>query len=322
MRWDSGYTVKGRIDGPHKVWYGEMRIPFRAIDARPPQRGRELRIGLFRITGAGSKHAFYARGCPSRRNLLSRAPGVWHPPPAQSVTAVLPRRQRVTLATVDRRIFLQVAAARPAAASPADEPAYRVVTAYKPAAQPGMPGPYPGQVVRVHSENSIDSVHRPGQSGARQADDPRAACGRLPAMPASEDAWARFISSNDVVGIKVNCSGAPHIRSSPEVVAAIAENLLAVGVPAKHIYCYERFDNQLQSVGYPKYLPEGVNVYAAGNHPQLDSRLRSEDLRGDQLFRRRRHPLELHPSGHRNPHQDRQRAQHEGAPGRPASRAV
>ena len=25
---------------------------------------------------------------------------------------------------------------------------------------------------------------------------------------------------------------------------------------------YERFDNQLQSVGYGKYLPEGVNIYA------------------------------------------------------------
>src|SRR5450759_3832423 len=62
-----------------------------------------------------------------------------------------------TLTTVDRRIFLQVAAATPLLASPADEPAYRVVTAYKPAAQPGMPGPYPGQVLRVHSENSIDA---------------------------------------------------------------------------------------------------------------------------------------------------------------------
>jgi uncharacterized protein (DUF362 family) len=77
-----------------------------------------------------------------------------------------------------------------------------------------------------------------------------------------EDAWARFISPKDVVGIKVNCSGAPQIRSSPEVVAGIAENLIAVGVPAKQIYVYERFDNQLQSVGYGKYLPAGVNIYA------------------------------------------------------------
>ena len=37
-----------------------MRIPFRAIDARPPEEGRELRIGLFRISGAGPKKVFYA----------------------------------------------------------------------------------------------------------------------------------------------------------------------------------------------------------------------------------------------------------------------
>ncbi len=60
MAWNSLYTVKGRIDAPHKIWYGEMRIPFRAIDPRPPQEGRELRIGLFRIAGAGAKKAYYA----------------------------------------------------------------------------------------------------------------------------------------------------------------------------------------------------------------------------------------------------------------------
>jgi hypothetical protein len=31
-----------------------------AIDARPPQDGRDLRLGLFRIAGTGAKKAFYA----------------------------------------------------------------------------------------------------------------------------------------------------------------------------------------------------------------------------------------------------------------------
>ena len=125
-----------------------------------------------------------------------------------------------------------------------------------------MPGPYPGQVIRVHSENSIDAA-----SGKvdRQLVKQMIARGMqsLTGDARPEDAWARFISPHDVVGIKVNCSGAPNICSSPEVVASIAENLVAVGVPAKQIYVYERFDNQLQSVGYPKYLPQGVQLYAA-----------------------------------------------------------
>ncbi len=163
---------------------------------------------------------------------------------------------------MDRRFFLQVAAAAPLFAVPVDDPAYRVVTPFKPLAQPGMPGPYPGQVVRVLSEQSIDSdtaavngeVVKQMLASGMQA---------LTGDARPEDAWARFISPKDVVGIKVNCSGAPQIRSSPEVVQGIAENLIAVGVPAEQIYVYERFDNQLQSVGYAKFLPKGVKLYAA-----------------------------------------------------------
>jgi hypothetical protein len=55
MKWNSGYAVKGRIDAGAKVWYGMMRIPFSAIDTRPPEPGRELRIGLFRIAGVTTK---------------------------------------------------------------------------------------------------------------------------------------------------------------------------------------------------------------------------------------------------------------------------
>ena len=124
-----------------------------------------------------------------------------------------------------------------------------------------MPGPYPGQVVRVHSENSIDTASaRVNREVVKQM-----LAGGMKALTGDarpEDAWARFISPKDVVGIKVNCSGAPQIRSSPEVVAGIAENLIAIGVPAKQIYVYERFEGQLRSVGYEKFLPAGIELYA------------------------------------------------------------
>jgi uncharacterized protein (DUF362 family) len=156
---------------------------------------------------------------------------------------------------------LQAAAAAPLLASPADDPVYRVVTDYKPAPVPGMPGPYPGQVVRVHSENSIDA-----SSGKVNRDVVKRMIASgitgLTGDTRSEDAWARFVSPKDVVGIKVNCSGAPNIYSSPEIVTEIAANLIAAGVPSNQIYVYERFENQMQPVGYQKYLPAGVNVHA------------------------------------------------------------
>jgi hypothetical protein len=58
-RWDSGYAVAGRIDEASKVWYGEMRIPFSAIDPRPPQAGRQWRVGLYRIANVEPR-TYYA----------------------------------------------------------------------------------------------------------------------------------------------------------------------------------------------------------------------------------------------------------------------
>jgi hypothetical protein len=60
MKWNSGYTVRGRIDEASKIWYGEMRIPFGAIDSRPPEPGRELRVGLYRIAGVAPNRMYYA----------------------------------------------------------------------------------------------------------------------------------------------------------------------------------------------------------------------------------------------------------------------
>ena len=77
MKWNSGYAVKGRIDAQTKVWYGMMRVPFRAIDPRPPQPGRELRIGLFRIAGVDPKTALCLAA--HRRHHVSRAGGVRNP---------------------------------------------------------------------------------------------------------------------------------------------------------------------------------------------------------------------------------------------------
>ena len=56
-----------------------------------------------------------------------------------------------------RRSFLQMSAAAPLPAADApDIPKYRVVSRYQPQKGQGMPGSYPGQVVSVHAEKSID----------------------------------------------------------------------------------------------------------------------------------------------------------------------
>lgn len=52
--WNSGFEVKARIDEATHTWYGAMRIPLAAIDARPPVVGNTMRINLFRSQGPPS----------------------------------------------------------------------------------------------------------------------------------------------------------------------------------------------------------------------------------------------------------------------------
>lgn len=66
--WNSGVEVKARLDRAAHVWYGAMRIPMAAIDARPPTAGNTLRINLFR-----------SQGPPARRRQVT-----WQPPMSDS----------------------------------------------------------------------------------------------------------------------------------------------------------------------------------------------------------------------------------------------
>ena len=85
----------------------------------------------------------------------------------------------------------------------------------------------------------------------------------LTGASSDKQAWSRFISPEDIVGIKVNCSGAPQIYSNPELVAAIVENLLALGVSASNIYIYDRFENQMKIANFKPHVAEGVKTAAA-----------------------------------------------------------
>jgi uncharacterized protein (DUF362 family) len=164
-----------------------------------------------------------------------------------------------------RRTFLQAAAAAPvalAASVSEDLPKYHVVSRFQPSAHSGMPGLYPGKVARVHAENSIDpnsekvdvpTVREMIAQGMRALTDDADA----------RDSWARLFVPADVVGIKVNCSGAPGIMSTPEVVADIVRNLGTVGVKPEQVWIYERFQNQVDTVHYDRFVPAGVHIWTA-----------------------------------------------------------
>lgn len=162
---------------------------------------------------------------------------------------------------MNRRHFLCAAAAGSASAKDEDLPKYRTVSRYQPLAQPGMPGRYPGRVITAHSERAIDTATEKVDASVVREMIARGMTALTGATDA-RDAWAGFFVPADVVGIKVNCSGAPNIMSTPAVVAEIVGNLIAVGVKPAQIWIYERFLGQLESVHYERWVPEGVHIDA------------------------------------------------------------
>ena len=170
---------------------------------------------------------------------------------------------------MERRAFLELLAATPLAATargavdvdPPTPPAYKVVTRFAPAALPGMPGPFPGRVIRTRSPRALDAAGADDAAVVREMMERgmRALTGEASTLAA----WRRFFEPSDVVGIKVNAGGRPYCVSSPRIVAEIARQLLAVGLRPEQIVVYERFFNQLTEADYAPHLPAGAVIHAA-----------------------------------------------------------
>ena len=210
---------------------------------------------------------------------------------------------------MQRRKFLQLSATAPAAMASvvSDTPQYRIVTNSKSEPHKG----FPASVVSVHSAKSIDEATEKADPQTVHAMIERGMTS-LTGEKTSAAAWKTFFNPADVVGIKVNCSGAPGIMSHPVVVADIVRNLVAVGVKPEAIYIYERFPDQLESVNYGKYLDRESDTSRLWRSRGSDSQLRSRHLRRSELLRRRGYALEPGAAGLRAIHQDHQRPEHEG----------
>ncbi len=166
-----------------------------------------------------------------------------------------------------RRTFISLpTSAALAATVPSIElPKYRIVSSYKPSGGLGMPGPYPGKVVTTRSSRSINPETEVVDITVVREMMQRAMT-ELTGDKDVRDSWRRFIDPSDVVGIKLNCSGAPQICSHPFVIGEIVRNLIEnVGVKASNVWLYERFQDQVDTVHYEKYVPPGVHIEAASH---------------------------------------------------------
>jgi uncharacterized protein (DUF362 family) len=127
---------------------------------------------------------------------------------------------------------------------------------YKPSSL-GIPGLFPGRVIEVRDPSAI-ARNRVSQPIVRQM--LKHAMEELTQEKSAQAAWAKFIQPNDIVGIKINPSGAPACCSSPEILREIITSVQTVGVPARNILVYDRYSYEMDIGSYQALLPPGVRI--------------------------------------------------------------
>lgn len=138
-----------------------------------------------------------------------------------------------------------------------------------------IPGLYRGRVVAVRGETSI-------ASGAYQPETIRRMLHRgmteLTGAPDWTEAWKQFVGPGDVVGLKLNPVGKPHVISDASVVREIIAGLEAAGVKRGDIVVYDRYRDQFLQAGFDRWLPEGVRIsHAAESYDDIQQDLHGYD---------------------------------------------
>jgi hypothetical protein len=121
----------------------------------------------------------------------------------------------------------------------------------------GMPGLFPGRVIEIADQQAIVS-NRVSQPVIRRMLD--RALRELTGAQDVREAWSKFVEPKDIVGIKINPSGAPACCSSPEIVREIVAGMQSVGVPLQNIHVYDRYAYEIDIGSYQALVPLGVRV--------------------------------------------------------------
>jgi len=143
-----------------------------------------------------------------------------------------------------------------------------------PLLQGAIPGPFPGRVVEVSHSEVVKEPHQVDSQLLRKMMEKGIA--ELTGKNSLAEAWKMFVSSDDVVGIRLNCAGGPLCYSRPEIVEEIIRGLKLAGVKQDNIIVWDRRQWLMTKCGYQvNRNSPGVKYYA----PEV-SKVGQEDMNG------------------------------------------
>jgi hypothetical protein len=119
-----------------------------------------------------------------------------------------------------------------------------------------LPGLFPGKVVQIHDpQATVENRPEPAIIHAMFEKGLTSLTGKD-----LKKSFALFFDKRDIIGIKVNPVGPPHINTLPETVDAIIDWLLDNGMKKENIIIWDRFDYMLTDAGFtPERFP-GIGI--------------------------------------------------------------
>jgi hypothetical protein len=123
--------------------------------------------------------------------------------------------------------------------------------------QNSMPGLFPAKVVQVTNGKSIvdnkisyDAAYEMISKGMIE----------LTGEKSLKEAWLKFVSPKDRVGLKVNPIGGPTLTTSIEVTTAIINQLAEAGIPKENILIWDRRKQELNEAGFTNENFPGIKI--------------------------------------------------------------
>lgn len=85
-------------------------------------------------------------------------------------------------------------------------------------------------------------------------------------VSAAETAWKQLVRPDDIVGLKPNCLAGKGMSTHPELVDAVIDSLLQVGVRKNQIIVWERLNEDLERAGYKIYYGRNQVQYYGNDY--------------------------------------------------------
>ncbi len=136
-----------------------------------------------------------------------------------------------------------------------------------------IPGPFPGQVVRVTDKRSLQDDRFDAKVIAEMVEK---GVTKLTGKGMKES-FGLFFTREDVVGLKVNPVGPPLINTRPELAEAVIDWLAANGLPKSNIIIWDRFDYMLKDAGFTAQRFPGIRIEGLQTMDERGNNWRDKD---------------------------------------------